>query len=155
MIRVGNTNHPRLSLPKHSKKSPRSSTGDPMQARMKHPRLPNNPRFQGVEEGITRHTYNLEYTQLNIYVKTTKALLLFVGKTYKNGEDIKKSIDQLVLTVIPRPDELPTVSPAVTEVLEAVRDLTTYPPIHGMPYQALVPEILPLTQREERISTER
>ena len=74
-------------------------------------------RFLGPESEIEEHTYTLGNNQRERFVATTKAISNHVGRTYKNGGDVKRSIDQLRGTIIPPPADL----------LEAIEELPADP----------------------------
>ena len=122
----------------------------PKQQKMFHParygrahHLPQ--RHPGAEEALVSHTYGLGPNQSETYARTTKAIANFVGKSYKNGGDVKRSMDQLrAITILP-PDDLREASPPIPETQE---DLTTDPPTH---YSPAVPAVPPPSQTELRI----
>ena len=102
-------------------------------------------RFQGHEEGLEGHTYTLGPQQSERFMVTTKALSNYVGRTFKNGGDVKRSVDQLrVIDLLP-PEDLQQGTPEIPEV---PGDPDTTPPIPPTP---AVPAVPGPTPTEERI----
>ena len=64
------------------------------------------PKFEGSEANLKGMVYTLGFAQGEMFTKTTRDISLYVGKTYKNGGDIKKTIDKLELIDIPPPADL-------------------------------------------------
>ena len=98
-------------------------------------KIPRKHKFEGSEPDLQGHVYRLGYIQADIFAKTTKEIGLFCGKTYNNGGDVKRSIDQLDAINIPVSSNLPTAAPGVAEVievLEVIKDLTARPPVIGV-----------------------
>ena len=103
------------------------------------------PRFLGSESGIEEHIYTLGNNQSEKFISTTNAISNHVGKTYKNGGDVKKSVDQLRIITIPPPADLPE---ATQEVPADPGDSAVNPPISPTP---LIPATQGPTKTEERI----
>ena len=71
------------------------------------------PRFLGSESGIEEYTYTLGNNQSEKFISTRKAISNHVGRTYKNGGDVKRSVDQLrIITILP-PADLPEATQGV------------------------------------------
>ena len=128
-----------------SRRSNKAHRGDVRRARKAMSKIPGNPMFMGAVDELRGHVYSLGYMQADTYVKTTKEIALYVGKKYKNGGDVKRSIDQLAVATIPRPNDLPVATPAIPAV---PADPTAVPPVLGSP---AVPAVPGPTQTEERI----
>ena len=75
------------------------------------PKIPRSNKFEGSQPDLKGHVYHIGYNQADIFAKTTKEIGLFTGKTYKNGGDVKRSIDQLDAINTPVPSDLPTAIP--------------------------------------------
>ena len=58
-------------------------------------RQPYKERFEGATEDLKKHVYDLNYNQCEQYNKTTKKIAEHVGITYKNGADVRVSIEKL------------------------------------------------------------
>ena len=71
-----------------SRRSPKNARGDFRQARKKTDTIQPTTKTSD-EDQLNGNRYRLGYAQPDIFVKTTKALSLYVGNTYKNGGDIK------------------------------------------------------------------
>lgn len=69
--------------------------------------IPPRPKFEGRTEGLKGHVYDLRPTQADQFVKTTKEVALYVGRTYTNGSVIKAAIETLEPPLIQPPEELP------------------------------------------------
>ena len=54
--------------------------------------------FEGREEKLTVHIYNLSSKQADQYIKTTKEIAEYIGRTYKYGDDTKRAV--LTLTAL-------------------------------------------------------
>ena len=143
-----NPNKPRPLLANRSaRRAPKKLRGDARKTgkiQSKYSRVAPNPRFQGAEPELKGFVYNLGYAQADTYVQTTKAIALYVGKTYNNGGDVKRTIDQLKMINLPVPAELPVAAPAVPEV---IADPTAVPPIIGTPAIPAVPAPTPTEVR--------
>jgi hypothetical protein len=65
-------------------------------------------RFEGRSEELKGHVYDcVDARQADQYMKTTKEIAEFIGRTYKFGMDTRLSIENMQLTTIPRPDNPP------------------------------------------------
>ena len=73
--------------------------------RTRNQRKPTN--FEGSESKLDSHTYTLGYTQHEEFNRTTKKIADYVGRTYRNGGDIKRTIDAMEKINIPLPADLP------------------------------------------------
>ena len=93
-------------------------------------------RFQGHEEGLEDHTYTLGPQQSERFMVTTKALSNHVGRTFKNGGDVKRSVDQLRMMNIPHPRVLSQVIP---EISATPGDPDAVPPVPATPLIPAVP----------------
>ena len=72
--------------------------------------------FEGSEPKLGSHTYTLGYTQHEAFNRTTKEISDFVGRTYRNGGDMKRTIDAMTKINIPPPADLPeNPEPTATE----------------------------------------
>ena len=76
-----NSNKPMLPF-RASRRSTKSLRGDMRRTRKAMSKVPGNPKFEGAEENLKGQVYSLGYQQADMYVKTTKAIALYVGKTY-------------------------------------------------------------------------
>ena len=106
--------------------NPRSG---PSQNKPHDQRIPRKNKFEGSEPELKGNVFRLGYNQADIFAETKKEIGLFTGKTYKNGGDVKRSVDQLEAITIPIPVDLPVETPAVLEVLEVLADPAAAPPI--------------------------
>ena len=77
---------------RNSRKTPRPSRGDFRQVRNRN-NSNHHISINNEDDKLNGNRYKLGYAQSDIYVQTTKALSLYVGNTYKNGGDVKRSID--------------------------------------------------------------
>ena len=102
-------------------------------------------KFNGTEEALRGHTYTLAPNRTEVWTRTTREIADYVGRTYKNGGDVKTSIDKLKQVEIPPPRDLPVATPAV---LATPTDFTTTPPTPATP---AIDEILAPTPTEKRI----
>ena len=53
---------------------------------------PRTPKFEGSEANLKGMVYTLGFAQGEMFTKTTRDISLYVGKTYKNGGDIKRTM---------------------------------------------------------------
>ena len=65
---------------------------------------PGYSKFEGSCEGLKGYVYDvLDHRQADAYAKTTKALAVYVGRTFKEGDDARLAILNLVLPSLDRP----------------------------------------------------
>ena len=64
---------------------------------------PRSPKYTGSEEELKGHVFDLGYNQSYQYTTTVKEISQHVAKTYKNGSDVKKSIDNMAHLIIDMP----------------------------------------------------
>ena len=86
--------------PKESPKDRRFRRGKGKKARRRHP--VRGTKFIGNTEDLGEHVYDIGYNQSDQYTTTTREISHHVGHTYKNGADVKRSIDgltQLLLAI--------------------------------------------------------
>ena len=102
-------------------------------------------KFTGLEEVLEDHTYTLGYLRAEYFATTRKAISSYVRKTYKNGGNVKRSIDPLYVIDIPQPSNLKTATPKAPA---DPGDPTVTPPISPTPSILVTPGP---TQTEERI----
>ena len=67
--------------------------------------LARGPKFTGDTEDLKDHVYDVGYNQSDQYTTTTREISHHVGRSYKNGADVKRSIDGLRPMVIPIPPD--------------------------------------------------
>ena len=135
-----------LSGPKgRSNRSPKKLRGDYRRARRRSKNHSTRSRFRGTEDALKGHVYTLAPNRTEVYQKTTREIADYVGRTYKNGGDVKRSIDKLTIIDIPAPMELPVATPAVPAT---PTDYSTIPPTPGTPGSE---EILPPTPTQKWI----
>ena len=68
-------------------------------------------RYEGAEPSLGNHVYALGYTQHEAFNRTTKEIGEHVGRTYKNGGDMKRTIDAMEKVNIRQPEDLPSNPP--------------------------------------------
>ena len=136
-----------LSGPKNrSNRSPKRLRGDKRRAlRRTNKSHAYKPKFRGTEEALRGHTYTLAPNRTEVWTRTTREIADYVGRTYKNGGDVKRSIDKLKQVEIPPPRDLPVATPAV---LATPTDFSTTPPTPATP---AIEEVLAPTPTEKRI----
>ena len=101
-------------------------------------------RFTGTENALKGYTYTLAPNRIEVWTKTTREIADYVGRMYKNGGDVKRSIDKLKVIDIPTPPDLPVVTPAV-EATDT--DYTTVPLAPGTPAVEATPGPTPTGKR--------
>ena len=62
---------------------------------------PVQQRFEGATEALKGHYYDMGYNRSEQFNKTTKAICNYVGTTYRNGADVRVSIESLTTLIIP------------------------------------------------------
>ena len=63
-------------------------------------------RFEGKCEGLKGHVYDvLDHKQADAFAKTTKELAGYVGRTLKEGDDVRLAVKYLELPIIEEPDD--------------------------------------------------
>ena len=92
-------------------------------------RSPYNERFKGATEALEGNVFDCGYSQTEQYNKTVKAIAEYVGIMYKNGTDVRISIEQIERVNIPISEEPGNATSLQTriwqkEVDEAVRRRT-------------------------------
>ena len=60
-------------------------------------------KFIGNTEDLGDHIYDIGYNQSDQYTTTTREISHHVGRTYKNGADVERSIDGLTPLVLDIP----------------------------------------------------
>ena len=105
----GSRPKPKQAPPRRQKsnKPPQRSDGNPRQD------VQRRTRCQGHKEGLEGHTYTLGPQQSERFMTTTKALSNYVGWTFKNGGDVKRSVDQLRVVDLPQPLDLQQGTPEI------------------------------------------
>ena len=53
------------------------------------------PKYTGDTDDLKGHIYDIGYNQSDQYTTTTREIAHHVGRTYKHGADVKRSIDEL------------------------------------------------------------
>ena len=72
-------------------------------------------KFEGSCEGLKGHVYDiLDYGQADAFARTTKELAGYVGRTMKEGDDVRLAVQKLALPTFPKP----TVPPATADKFE-------------------------------------
>ena len=102
-------------------------------------------KFEGNKEELKRHVYILGYVQGETLKRTTTKIAIFVGRIYKNGADVKRTVDGLTRITITVPTDLPT---ATTVIVVIVADPLAVPP---WPAILVVPAVPTTTATERRI----
>ena len=66
-------------------------------------------KFEGRISGLNGHVYDCaDASHVDQYTNTTKEIALYVATTLKNGNDVRKAIEDLSIPTIKLPDDLPT-----------------------------------------------
>ena len=66
--------------------------------------LRHTARFEGSCEGLKGHVYDvLDHNQADAFAKTTKELAGYVGRTLKEGDDVRLAVQNLALPAINKP----------------------------------------------------
>merc|ERR1740124_2183940 len=65
-----------------------------------------SPKFTGETESLKTYVYDLGYSQADIYTDTTQKNAEYCDQEYKNGADVKSSIEELYILLIDVPDDL-------------------------------------------------
>lgn len=61
------------------------------------------PKFEGRLDALNGHIYDCSYRQADMYNKTTKEIAMYVGRTYKFGNDAKLAIEHLGIPMFDKP----------------------------------------------------
>ena len=135
-----------LSGPKNrSNRSPKRLRGDKRRAlRRTNKNGAYMPKFRGTEEALRGYTYTLAPNHTEVWTRTTREIADYVDRTYKNGGDVKRSIDKLKQVDIPPSRDLPVATPAV---LAAPTDFSTTPPTPATPAVKEIPAPTPTGKR--------
>ena len=131
-----------LSGPKN--RSPKRLRGDKRRAYKRGRNGAYRSSFQGTEDALKGYTYTLAPNRTEVWTKTTREIADYVGRNYKNGGGVKRSIDKLKVVEIPTPPDLPVAVPAV-EATDT--DFTTVPPTPGTPAIDAIPGPTPTEKR--------
>lgn len=70
--------------------------------------IAKEPKFEGRLDALSGHIYDCSYRQADMYNKTTKEIAMYVGRTYKFGNDAKLAIEHLgtpIFAIPPDPAE--------------------------------------------------
>ena len=62
-------------------------------------------KFNGATENLKGNIFEIAYNQIELYNATIKAIAEHVGITYKNGADVRSSVEQLSALTITIDDE--------------------------------------------------
>ena len=100
-----------IPTPKNGARPPRFNSGRATRSQQQNQKKRRQDKFTGLEDALGDYTYTLGHLQAENFATTTKAISNYVGKTYKNGGDVKRSIDQLRTIDIPQPTHLHTATP--------------------------------------------
>ena len=68
-------------------------------------RLTFHQRFSGATENLKGNIFDIAHNQTELYNATIKAIAEHVGITYKNGADVRSSVEQLKALTITIDDE--------------------------------------------------
>ena len=72
------------------------------------PMIPRQPKFEGKCDDLKGRIYECsDVRQSDIFMKTTKEIGEFVGRTYKYGGDIRLVVENLELPVMAEPSDRP------------------------------------------------
>ena len=91
--KASNRVHKPRTSPRKNPRSPNKSPPTAPTAGQAHDSRRRKPRFLGFESGIEEHTYIIGNNQSERFILTTKAISNHVRRTYKNGGDVKRSVD--------------------------------------------------------------
>jgi len=70
--------------------------------------VPRHTKFEGKCDDIKGHIYDCsDARQSDLFVKTTKEVAEYVGRTYKYGGDIWLAVENLELSIINKPSDPP------------------------------------------------
>ena len=83
-----------IPTPKNGARLPRFNSGRSARFQKQNQQKRRYDKFTGLEDALGDYTYTLGHIQAENFATTTKAISNYVGKTYKNGGDVKRSIDQ-------------------------------------------------------------
>lgn len=68
--------------------------------------VPRQPKFEGSEEKLNGHIYDCsDMRQSDMYAKTTKEIVGYVGREYRYGADVGLSVENLTITTKALPDD--------------------------------------------------
>ena len=93
----------RETKPRESPKDKRYRRGRGKKSR-RQPAL-KTPKYTGDTEELKGHVFDLGYNQSDQCTTTTREISHHVGKTYKYGADVKRSIDSLTQLVLQVPTD--------------------------------------------------
>jgi Reverse transcriptase (RNA-dependent DNA polymerase)/Zinc knuckle len=65
-------------------------------------------KFEGQCEKLKGEIYDCSFNQADLYVKTTRTIVNYIGTNYDNGDDLKKAIEAMKDIEIPIPADPPT-----------------------------------------------
>ena len=66
--------------------------------------MPKQAKFEGKCEDLKGHIYDCaDARQSDMFIKTTREIAEFVGRTYKYGSDARLAVENLTLPVIDEP----------------------------------------------------
>ena len=66
--------------------------------------MPRQPKFEGKCDGLRGHIYDcLDTRQSDQFTKTTKEIAEYVGRTYKDGGDVRIAVENLERPVFAEP----------------------------------------------------
>ena len=79
-------------------------------------------KFEGREPALKGHIYNLSRTgaSANAYTRTTEEIAEYIGRTYKEGNYVKRSIENMTQVTIPRPTEPAAVGNVIPMLDQAI-----------------------------------
>ena len=70
--------------------------------------VPRQPKFEGMCDELKGHVYDCsDARQADLFIKTTKEVAEFVGRTYKYGGDIRLAVENLQMPNIAEPYDPP------------------------------------------------
>jgi len=88
------------SIERHSRNNPPRRSGQA--------NVPRISRFEGRCDELKTHVYDaIDIHQADQYIKTTREICDYIGRTYKYGMDIRLSIENMELYTIPQPADPP------------------------------------------------
>ena len=96
--------------PQKQSRFQRRSSKSPRQRRFrrgpgkKQRRQPPQEKFEGATMGLKCYYYDMGYNRSEQFNKTTKAICNYVGTKYKNGADVRVSVEAMETLVIPIED---------------------------------------------------
>merc|ERR1740124_1937744 len=65
-----------------------------------------SPKFTEETESLKTYVYDLGYSQVDIYTDTTHKIAEYCDQVYKNGVDVKRSIEELHVLLLDILDDL-------------------------------------------------